>query len=107
MKAGEIKLLEISTRAIRIFCLAYLLRWVAVTTQSYFSAIEKPLEATIMSVSMSVIFPVLLLGALWNFGLDGIWFNFVGETILAAILSVFLLIKLKKEIKKREKSDQQ
>ena len=107
VKAGEIKLLEISTRAIRIFCLAYLLRWVAVTTQSYFSAIEKPLEATIMSVSMSVIFPVLLLGALWNFGLDGIWFNFVGETILAAILSVFLLIKLKKEIKKREKSDQQ
>mgnify|MGYP003297602069 CR=1 FL=1 len=35
-------------------------------------------------------FPVVLLGALWNFGLEGIWFNFVGVNALAAVLSLFL-----------------
>jgi Na+-driven multidrug efflux pump len=102
VKEEEVKLLEISTHAIRLFCFAYLFRWIAVTTQSYFSAIEKPLQATIMSVAVAFVFPVLLLGALWSFALDGIWFNFVGVNALAAVLAAFLLIKLMKEIKKKE-----
>lgn len=102
VKAEDIKLLEISTHAIRLFCFAYLFRWIAVTTQSYFTAIEKPLQATIMSVAVAFVFPVVLLGAFWSFGLDGIWFNFVGVNALAAALSVFLLVRLMKEIKKKE-----
>jgi Na+-driven multidrug efflux pump len=102
VKEEEVKLLEISTHAIRLFCFAYLFRWIAVTTQSYFSAIGKPLQATIMSVAVAFVFPVLLLGALWSFALDGIWFNFVGVNALAAVLAAFLLIKLMKEIKKKE-----
>jgi Na+-driven multidrug efflux pump len=73
-----------------------------VATQSFFSAIEKPLLATTMSVSMALIFPVLLLGALWHFELDGIWFNFVGVNILGAILGVILLLFVLKEIRKRQ-----
>ena len=106
VKAEEARLLGISTHAIRLFCLAYLFRWVAVTTQSYFSAIGKPLQATIMSVAVAFVFPTLLLGVFWSFGLDGIWFNFVGVNALAAILSVFLLIRLTKEIKKKEYEQQ-
>lgn len=102
VKAEEIRLLELSTHAIKLFCLTYLFRWIAVTTQSYFSAIEKPLQATIMSVGVAFVFPVLLLGALWSFGLDGIWFNFVGVNALAAVLAAFLLIRLTKEIRARE-----
>ena len=97
-------LLEISTGAIRIFCFAYAFRWLAVMTQSYLSAVQKPGQATIMSVGTALVFPVALLGALWNFGLDGIWFNFVGVNALAAVLSVFLLLKLGKEIKKRQEN---
>lgn len=104
VNAEEVRLLEISTRAIKLFCLAYLFRWMVVTTQSYFSAIEKPLQATIMSVATAFVFPIVLLGALWSFGLDGIWFNFVGVNALAAVLSVFLLLRLMKEIKKKEKA---
>ena len=103
VNSEEVRLLEISTHAIRLFCFSYLFRWFGVTTQSFFSAIEKPLQATIISVGTAFVFPVVLLGALWSFGLDGIWFNFVGVNILAATLSVFLLIKLMKEIAKREK----
>jgi len=104
-KEEEAKLLEISTHAIRIFCTSYLLRWFALTTQGFFSAIEKPMRAGIMTVSTAFVFPVILLGALWSFGLDGIWFNFVGVNILAAILGGVLLIRTMREIGKKEKHD--
>lgn len=102
--ANDAMLLEVSTRAIKLFCFTYLFRWIAVTTQSYLSAIEKPVHATIMSVAVALVFPVILLGALWKFGLDGIWFNFVGVNFLATILAGILLIRLYREIKKKEKS---
>ena len=102
VNAEEIRLLEISTRAIRLFCFAYLFRWIGVTTQSYFSAVGKPLEATILSVGTAFVFPTVLLGALWHFTLDGIWFNFVGVNVLAAITSAILLARLMREIKKKE-----
>lgn len=102
--ADDVKLLEISTRAIKLFCFAYLFRWIAVTTQSFLSAIEKPVQATVMSVAVALVFPVVLLGALWSFGLDGIWFNFVGVNFLATILAAILLKRISGEIKKREKA---
>ena len=55
-----------------------------------------------MSVAVASVFPRVLLGAFWSFGLDGIWFNFAGVNLLAALLSVFLLAGLLKEIKKKE-----
>ena len=87
---------------VRIFCTAYIFRWIVVMTQSYLSAIEKPAQATIMSVSVAMVFPVLLLGSLWRLGLDGIWLNFTGVNFLAAVLSGYLLLRLAKEIKRRQ-----
>ncbi len=99
--SSDTLLLAEATRAIRIFCIAYLFRWFAVTTQSFLSAIEKPLFATIMSVTSALVFPVAILGALWNLGLDGIWVNFAGVNLLTAILGIGLLISVGKEIKKK------
>ncbi len=100
--AEDTQLLEISTKAIRLFCFAYLFRWVGVSAQSFFTAIEKPVFATIMSVSIAFAFPLLFLVILWPLNLDGIWLNFVGVNLLAAILGVILLIKVIREIKVRE-----
>lgn len=100
--AADVRLLELATHGIRIFCTAYLFRWIVVTTQSFLSAIEKPAQATVMSVSVALVFPVLFLGALWRLGLDGIWLNFICVNLLAAILAGVLLLRLGKEIKKRE-----
>lgn len=105
-KADDARLLELSAHAIQLFCFAYLFRWIGVMTQSFFSAIEKPLQATIMSVTVAFVFPILLLGALWSFDLDGIWFNFVGVNALAAVLAGVLLLRLMKEIKNREAEEQ-
>lgn len=102
--ANDVHLLEISAHAIKLFCFAYLFRWLGVITQGFLSAIEKPAFATVMSVSIAFVFPVLLLGALWGFGLDGIWFNFVGVNALAAILAIILLQTVGREIRKKEKA---
>jgi len=102
VSAEDVRLLSMSAHAIRIFCFAYLFRWIAVTTQSFFSAIGKPLQATVMSVATAFVFPVILLGALWGFELDGIWFNFVGVNALAAMLAGALLLRLLREIRKKE-----
>lgn len=98
----DVRLLEMSADAIRLFCCAYLFRWFAVTTQSFFSAIEKPALATVMSVSCAFVFPLLMLGALWSLGLNGIWLNFAGVNALTAILGGALLLLVLREIKKRE-----
>ena len=107
VKAEDVRLLEISTHAIRLFCFAYLFRWITVTTNSSFGAIEKPLAATIMSVGVAFVYPTVLLGALWSFGLDGIWANFVGVNVLGSLLSAFFLIRLRRKIKNKEGSKKQ
>lgn len=100
--AEDARLLEISTHGIRLFCFTYLFRWFVVMSQSLLSAVHKPGQATIMSVGTALVFPVALLGALWSFGLDGVWFNFVGVNFLAAIVAVVLLARLGKEMKERK-----
>lgn len=97
-KAEDVNLLKLSSHAISIFGFAYLFRWVTVTTQSFLSAIKKPFQATCMSVGVAFVFPVLLLGALYGFGLDGIWANFPTVNMLATILASFFLVKLMREI---------
>ena len=106
VKAEEALLLEEATKAIRLFCFAYLFRWFAVTTQGFFSAIRKPVLATAMSISCAFIFPVIILGSLWSFGLAGIWFNFVGVNVLTALLGAILLIYVAREIKKKKSNIQ-
>ena len=100
--AEDTLLLKESARAIRIFCFAYLFRWFVVTTQGFLSAIEKPIPATMMSVATALVFPVIILGALWNLELDGIWANFVGVNLLSAILGIILLLRIGKEIKEKK-----
>lgn len=95
------KFLELSATAIKIFCSALLLRWFSVTTQSFLSAIKKPGRATILAVGVALVFPVITLGVLWEFGLNGIWLNLFGTSVLAALLSFFLLLSVLREIKKK------
>ncbi len=101
VKAEETLLLKEATRAIRLFCFAYLFRWFAVTTQGFFSAIRKPAFATAMSISCAFIFPVIILASLWSFGLDGIWVNFVGVNALTSALGIVLLIFVAREIRRK------
>ena len=65
-------------------------------------AIEKPLPASVISVSTALIFPLVLIGALWPLGLTGIWLNFSGTSVLAAVLALIILKKLSREWKRQD-----
>lgn len=95
--AGE-EFMNIAVGALRLFGLTYVTRWFSFATQSYMLAIEKPLPASIISVSTALLLPVLLVAVLWPFGLTGIWLNFVGTALLAAILSIIILLKCRNEL---------
>ena len=95
--AGE-EILNMSIGALRLFSLTYVTRWFSFATQSYMLAIEKPLPASLISVSTALVFPVILIGVLWPMGLNGIWLNFAGTSVLAAILSWIILKKLRREL---------
>lgn len=84
--------------ALRLFALTYITRWFSFATQSYMMAIEKPMEASVISVSTALIFPVILVAALWPLGLTGIWLNFAATAVLAAVLSLIIILKRKKEL---------
>ena len=93
---AEIQVMSVG--ALRLFSLTYLTRWYSFAAQSYMLAIEKPLPASIISVCTALVFPVILVGVFWALGLTGIWLNFAGTAVLAAILSGILLRKYKKEL---------
>ena len=102
VSAEDAVLLSLAEHGIRLFCFAYLFRWFGVMTQSFFSAIEKPVLATVMAVSIALVFPLICLGAFWNLGLDGLWLNFVGTNALAFILGAILLYFILRTIRKKE-----
>ena len=98
MADASVEVMALSIGALQLFAITYITRWFSFATQSYMLAIEKPLPASIISVSTALVFPVLLIGVLWPLGLTGIWLNFAGTALLAAILSAVILLKLRGEL---------
>lgn len=97
--------LAMSVTALRIFSLTYITRWFSFATQSYMLAIEKPLPASLISVSTALVFPVILIAALWSLGLTGIWLNFAGTSVLVAALSAVILFRLHQELSQKDGTD--
>ena len=73
----------------------YITRWFSFATQSFLSAIEKPVAASAISVCTALVFPVILIGVFWPLGLTGLWLNFAGTAVLAGILALILLLRQK------------
>ena len=96
------ELLSSTTHALTVFSLAFVTRWISFSTQSFMLAIEKPKYAAAISISTALVFPMLLLLILKNFGLEGIWFNFAGTNALAAILSIAIVAKEWKNLMKAD-----
>ncbi len=84
-------LLDMAVPALKLFSSAYLIRWFSFATQSYMSAVEKPVPAMIISVCTAVVFPLLIIAVLWPIGLNGLWLNVPATSLLAAILAFFIL----------------
>lgn len=98
MADSSSEFVQMSVGALQLFSITYVTRWFSFATQSYMLAIEKPLPASAISLATALVFPVMLILLLLPWGLTGIWLNFAGTSILAAILSGIILLKLRKEL---------
>ncbi len=93
-------LMELSVHAIPYFGLAFLFGWFCFAVQGFFAAVEKPLFATIVSIMFAIVTPVILIYALAPMGLDGLWLNYLGRSLLTGILAVILILIAQRSMKK-------
>ena len=93
LQPDELILLDASARVIRIFALTFVTRWFGFAIQSLFTALEKPIPATVLSLGYACVVPLVLMGLLWNMGLDGLWFNSPLTSLLISIAAGLLIIR--------------
>lgn len=98
----EPAVMEMSVGALRLFALTYITRWFSFATQSYMLAIEKPLAASLISVCTALIFPIVLIAALWPLGLTGIWLNFPATSLLAGVMALVILRRLRPQLNRAD-----
>mgnify|MGYP005810366997 CR=1 FL=1 len=89
----DAEFLTIAQTAIRLFALTYLTRWFSFATQSLMTAVERSMSASLISTCTALIFPVILIAVLWPLGLTGIWMNFATTSLLAGLLSAWILVR--------------
>ncbi len=90
-------LLSETANALRLFGLGFLVRWFSFAAQSFMLSVEKPGYASAISVSTAFFFPLLLIAALWRLALTGLWLNYAGTALLAALLSAGILLRFRKQ----------
>lgn len=99
LQAEEVELMGAAAGAIRIYALTFVTRWFGAAIQSLFTALERPIPAAILSAGYAFVFPLALMGLLWNMGLNGLWLNSVLASLLDALAAGLLLIQaMKKKI---------
>lgn len=98
LQKEETELILASARVIRIYSLTFLTRWFAFAIQSLFVALDRPVPATVLSILNALVFPLLLIAALWKLGLDGLWLNAPITSLLVAITAGVLLFALRKKL---------
>ncbi|MFV0414423.1 MAG: MATE family efflux transporter [Oscillospiraceae bacterium] len=107
IKAEDTAVIDMAVHALSLFAFSYLTRWISLAIQSYLSAIGKASYATVISISMAFVFPLLFLAVLSPFGLDGLWLNMPLRCAMAAILSVILFAMHYKRWKRETSASQQ
>ncbi|MFA6613910.1 MAG: MATE family efflux transporter [Endomicrobiia bacterium] len=85
-------LVEMSTRALRLFSITLPIISIQILASTYFQAINKPLQATVLSLSRQVILviPFVLILPLF-FGLDGVFVATAVADFISCIISAVLL----------------
>lgn len=99
MDSGSEALFDMAVPAVTIFASMFLLRWISFAIQSYALAIQKTEPVLLLSLTSVVIFPLVLIAALWPLGLNGFWLNMPVAALLSAILGLRVLYKINKEMK--------
>ena len=95
------ELLALSTQAMKLFALSYLVSWCAVVSSSFFTALDRPICSLVLSLCHTLVFPVLFLTVLPKlWGLDGVWLTSLGAGSCSAVLAVSLIILVVWQLKR-------
>lgn len=103
-QAGESFMAE-AIVALRIFSLGLLLRWFCFATQMFLVSIGDSFSATVIALCSALAFPLPLIWLLSPLGLTGLWLNSVVTAVLTTILSVVLLLRLRRRVRTLAQSD--
>lgn len=99
---GNTELIELSTRAMKLFSVSYLVSFCGIICGSFFTALNKPLASLTVSFSQTFFFPVLFLFILPRFmGLDGVWLTASFSGGLTAIIAAGFMISVVKGFRSR------
>lgn len=92
---SDLLLFDYSVNAFRVFSTAFLLLGFNVLISGYFSSIEEPFNATVISLARGLIIITLVLITLTSLiGSNGIWIaTFISE-LLCLFISIYLLFKV-------------
>ncbi len=88
LEDNNMELMSTAVYALRLYSLSNLFRWFPFCVQGFLIALNKPMPATVISVSNTFVIPLVLLVVLRPLGLDGIWLN---TTVTSAIVAVMAL----------------
>jgi Na+-driven multidrug efflux pump len=99
VQADDLALMELSVHALKLFATAFVFRWFGFVVQGFFSAIEKPLPASLLSVASAMVFPIIFIFTLSPLGLDGLWLNFTATSICVSAMAFFMLLGAQKRMK--------
>ncbi len=99
---GDMELTNLAVRATSLFVFAYVISFINIIAASFHTAIEKPIESAVIAMVRSLILVVLFLNILPKYyGEFGIWVSVPLAEFLCAFLSVYLMIRSYKSIKRR------
>lgn len=94
----DYNLLEMTTNAIRIFSISFIISGFNIFASSFFTALNNGVISAIISFARTLVFQVIMILLLPSlFGINGVWFAVVVAEILALIVSSILLIKNNKK----------
>lgn len=91
---GSDELINIATRGIRIYFVAFIIMGINIVISTYFQSIELPKFSTVITLSRGVILLLLSLFTLsYIFNMNGVWLSVPVAEILTLLLSLILLKK--------------
>lgn len=102
MDTSEAVSLTMAAEALRLFGLAYLTRWFSFAMQSYLLAVGKSGPASLISLSIALLFPAVLMIVLWPLGLTGLWLNLPVASLLSGLLALGVYLRLRAQFRKQD-----
>lgn len=96
----EVELFNLALSAMSIYMFTYLFSWLNTLSSRFFTALNKPIDSIVISLSHSFVLKVvglMILPIFW--GIDGVWFTFVIANALTFFLAIYLLVYRYKQMK--------